>query len=67
MTQENLFLYLIAHGKTNMLRLLVKLKRAPNIDVAKTLAFKEFGALTKQRKIREQSIGTEDDMSDMQP
>jgi len=48
-------------------RLLVKLKRAPNIDVAKTLAFKEFTALTKQRKVREQSIGTEDDMSTMQP
>jgi len=48
-------------------RLLVKLKRAPNIDVAKNLAFKEFTALTKQRKIREQSIGTEDDMSDIQP
>ena len=48
-------------------RLLVKLKRAPNVDVAKTLAFKRFGELTKQRKVREQSIGTEDDMSDTQP
>jgi hypothetical protein len=48
-------------------RLLVKLKRAPNIDVAKSLAYKEFGTLTKQRKVREQSIGTEDDTSIMQP
>ena len=48
-------------------RLLVKLNRAPDMDVAKSLAFKEFGALTKQRRIAETGIGTEDDMSDMNP
>ena len=37
------------------------------MDVAKSLAFKEFGALTKQRRIAETGIGTEDDMSDMNP
>ena len=48
-------------------RLLVKLKRAPNIDIAKTLAFKEFQRLTKERKVLDTGISSDGDDIDMNP
>ena len=48
-------------------RILVKLGEATTMDRARGMAFDEFKSLTTERTLKRQSIGTDDDMSDMQP